>query len=171
MQKLSPEDIISVVQNPDILDSLHILFIGYQSDLINKTELMEYIEFLISNESTDSEEIVFLGNLLWLSDEDFVMNFKNMLLKKGYIWHSEIENNETNILKSVFLLSIKKLEYTSLDSIFEKIENIFYKMGCPQFLRPFFQDISNIYYYNHGDIDLKKDKIRNKVQTIEKLIS
>lgn len=171
MQKLSPEDIISVVQNQDTLDSLHILFIGYQSDLINKIELMEYIEFLISNESTDSEEIVFLANLLWLSDEDFVMKFKNMLLEKGYTWHSEIENNETNILKSVFLLSIKKLEYTSLDSIFEKIENIFYKMGCPQFLRQFFQDISNIYYYNHGDIDLKKDKIRNKVQTIEKLIS
>ncbi|MBC2264566.1 hypothetical protein HCB37_08485, partial [Listeria booriae] len=116
MQKLSPEDIISVVQNQDILDSLHILFIGYQADLINKTELMEYIEFLISNESKDSDEIVFLANLLWLSDEDFVMNFKNMLLEKGYTWHSEIENNETNTLKSVFLLSIKKLEYTSLDS-------------------------------------------------------
>ncbi|MBC2179761.1 hypothetical protein HCJ82_06350 [Listeria booriae] len=170
MHELNLKNIISVVKGKKIIESLRILFVGYNADLISMKEMMKYIEFLVACENVDSEEEAFLVNILWLSDEEVSVSFKNMFLERGYAWHSEIENNDKDILENLFLLSIQKLDYTSSDRIFEEVEDIFYKMGCPDFLRNLFQDISNIYYYDNKYRNLKKDKMREKIQTVEKLI-
>lgn len=162
MKELNLDLIRSVLKDDGILDQFHILYVGFEAKLISRQEIMKYAEYCVLDRGVSEREETFLVQLLWLDETDFSAGLKKMLMNEGFIWYSVIGANESDTLKKLYLLSAKKVDLVSADTIFEGLENIFLAMGSPVFLRELFQKLSDTYFY--GSEELKKEIMLKEIQ-------
>lgn len=148
---------LEIFRNQNLNYNWDTLYVGILTGFLKHSEVTKYaIDFMQQNPGVNNQHIL---ELAWnLSEDEIKQHLIGVLetLGNGAFgeesdrWQFEKRKWRFTILKDV----VANPDYR--DSLYEKIEDVFYKFGCPNDMYELIREMSNLRFFNNKGTDTEE---------------